>query len=279
MKIEKPIINPETEKSINSIINKLPQSLLITGPVGVGLRTIGMYIAKMRNVKPDLVLPEKNEKINIEEGIINVDIIRRLYKETSTKNIKERMFIIDHAERMTHQAQNAFLKLLEEPNANIHFMLLSHTTSNILPTIMSRVKHVYVRPITEKQTISLLQQLKVGDEVKLSQLLFIALGLPAEIIRLVKDEDYFIKRSQIIKDAKTLVSGKLYQKLLISHKYKDNRNDSLILIMDTANILKKSLSDADNQEKIIKYIDKTLKAYDRILSNGNIRLCLADMVL
>jgi len=46
MKIEKPIINPETEKSINSIINKLPQSLLITGPVGVGLRTIGMYIAK-----------------------------------------------------------------------------------------------------------------------------------------------------------------------------------------------------------------------------------------
>lgn len=249
MTVEKPLIHPETEKSINSVINKLPQSLLITGPIGVGLQTIGIYIAKKRNVKPDIILPEKNEQINIDDGIINVDIIRRLYKETSTKNKKERIFIIDYAERMTHQAQNAFLKLLEEPNENIHFMLLSHTTSNILPTIMSRVKHIHMRNLTENQTKILLKRLNVSDEVKLSQLLFIASGLPAELIRLIDDDDYFSKRSQIIKDAKVLVSGNLYQKLLISQKYKDDRNSSLMLIMDTANILKKSLGDADNSTK------------------------------
>lgn len=279
MTIKKPLINPETEKSINSVINKLPQSLLITGPIGVGLQTVSIYIAKKRNAKPDIILPEKNEQINTNEGIINVDIIRRLYKETSTKNVKERIFIIDYAERMTHQAQNAFLKLLEEPNDNIHFMLLSHTTSNILPTIISRVKHIHMRTLAENQTKLLLKGLGVSDEVKLSQLLFIASGLPAELIRLIEDKEYFNKRSQIIKDAKVLVSGNLYQKLLISQKYKDDRNSSLMLIMDTANILKKSLGDTNNQEKIIRYIDKTLKTYDRILSNGNIRLCLSNMVL
>jgi len=145
MKVEKPLINPETEKLIDSVINKLPQSLLITGPLGIGLQTIGMYIAKSRGVKPTLILPEKNEQINTDEGIINIDIIRRLYQQTSTKNAKEQIFIIDYAERMTHQAQNAFLKLLEEPNETIYFILLSHTTSNILPTIMSRVRHINLR--------------------------------------------------------------------------------------------------------------------------------------
>ena len=121
--------------------------------------------------------------------------------------------------------------------------------------------------------------MKVIDKVERSQLLFIASGLPAEIIRLVNDKNYFVKRSQIIKDAKVLVTGTLYQKLLIAQKYKDDRSNSLILVMDTANILKKSLSDTVNQEKIIRYIDKTLRTYDRILSNGNIRLCLVEMVL
>jgi len=279
MKVEKPLINPETEKLIDSVINKLPQSLLITGPLGIGLQTIGMYIAKSRGVKPTLILPEKNEQINTDEGIINIDIIRRLYQQTSTKNAKEQIFIIDYAERMTHQAQNAFLKLLEEPNETIYFILLSHTTSNILPTIMSRVRHINLRLLTNSQTELLLKQLKVIDKVERSQLLFIASGLPAEIIRLVNDKNYFVKRSQIIKDAKVLVTGTLYQKLLIAQKYKDDRSNSLILVMDTANILKKSLSDTVNQEKIIRYIDKTLRTYDRILSNGNIRLCLVEMVL
>lgn len=279
MTIEKPLINPETEKSINSVINKLPQSLLITGPVGIGLKTISTYIAKARNTKPDLVLPEKNEQVNLDDGIINVDIIRRLYKETSTKNAKERIFIIDYAERITQQAQNAFLKLLEEPNTNIHFILLSHTTSNILPTIISRVKHIYMRPLNDSQTEVLLKQLNITDKVKHSQLLFIASGLPAELIRLTEDEDYFAKRSQIIKDAKILVTGNLYKKILVAQKYKDNRSASLILIMDTANILKKSLNDKVNQDKILQKIHKALKAYDRISSNGNIRLCLVDMML
>jgi len=279
MKVEKPLINPETEKLIDSVINKLPQSLLITGPLGIGLQTIGMYIAKSRGVKPTLILPEKNEQINTDEGIINIDIIRRLYQQTSTKNAKEQIFIIDYAERMTHQAQNAFLKLLEEPNETIYFILLSHTTSNILPTIISRVRHINLRLLTNSQTELLLKQLKVIDKVERSQLLFIASGLPAEIIRLVNDKNYFVKRSQIIKDAKVLVTGTLYQKLLIAQKYKDDRSNSLILVMDTANILKKSLSDTVNQEKMIRYIDKTLRTYDRILSNGNIRLCLVEMVL
>jgi len=277
--MKKPLINPDSEKSINSVIKNLPQSLMITGDIGIGLQTISLYIAHNRSTKPTVILPEKNDEINENDGIISVDIIRRLYQETSTKNLQERIFIIDYAERMTHQAQNAFLKLLEEPGNNIHFILLSHTTSNILPTILSRVKHINLKPITDKQTNTLLKEFAVTDKVKLSQLLFIASGLPAELTRLAKDENYFKRRSQIIMDAKILVNGRLYQKLLVVQKYKDNRENALALTIDVANILKKSLSGAADQEKIINYIEKALKTYDSILANGNIRLCLSNMVV
>lgn len=277
--MKKPLINPDSEKYINSVIKNLPQSLMITGDIGIGLQTISLYIAHNRNTKPTVILPEKNDEINENDGIISVDIIRRLYQETSTKNLQERIFIIDYAERMTHQAQNAFLKLLEEPGNNIHFILLSHTTSNVLPTILSRVKHINLKPITDKQTNTLLKEFAVTDKVKLSQLLFIASGLPAELTRLAKDENYFKRRSQIIMDAKILVNGRLYQKLLVVQKYKDNRENALALTIDVANILKKSLSGTADQEKIINYIEKALKTYDRILANGNIRLCLSNMVV
>lgn len=277
--MKKPLINPDSEKYINSVIKNLPQSLMITGDIGIGLQTISLYIAHNRSTKPTVILPEKNDEINENDGIISVDIIRRLYQETSTKNLQERIFIIDYAERMTHQAQNAFLKLLEEPGNNIHFILLSHTTSNVLPTILSRVKHINLKPITDKQTNTLLKEFAVTDKVKLSQLLFIASGLPAELTRLAKDENYFKRRSQIIMDAKILVNGRLYQKLLVVQKYKDNRENALALTIDVANILKKSLSGAADQEKIINYIEKALKTYDSILANGNIRLCLSNMVV
>jgi DNA polymerase-3 subunit delta' len=80
---------------------------------------------------PIIILPEKDEKIDIEKGVISVEIMRRLYDETRTKTEGERIIIIDYAERMTTQAQNAFLKLLEEPGDDVYFILVSNTTSKL----------------------------------------------------------------------------------------------------------------------------------------------------
>jgi len=62
----KPIMNPASEVLFVAITDNLPQSLLITGESRVGLSTIASYIAQLRNVKPIIVLPEKDEKIDID---------------------------------------------------------------------------------------------------------------------------------------------------------------------------------------------------------------------
>lgn len=274
----KPIIHPASEKILFAVIKRLPQSLLLTGDSGVGLSTISQYIAELCNVTPTIILPEKDEKVDIDKGVISVDIMRRLYNETRTKIVGNRIIIIDYAERMTHQAQNAFLKLLEEPGKGVHFVLVSHSISKLLPTIVSRTERIDIRPINIEQSEQLLDSLKVTDKTKRSQLLFIAQGLPAELTRLSVDEMYFEKRSATVRDARELLRGNIFQKLLIAQQYKDDRALALILLLDVTRILKRSIV-ANPQIDAINRIDGTLNAYQQIEANGNIRLCLTRMVL
>jgi len=274
----KPILNPASEKIILATINDMPQSLLITGPKGVGLLTSAKYVAELLKVKPTIILPEKDEKIDLESGIITVDIMRKVADSVKTKSVNKNIIIIDYAERMNASAQNSFLKLLEEPNDNVYFILVSNSASKLLPTTLSRVKKIDIKPISSDQSVKLLDDLKVKDDTKRSQLLFMANGLPAELTRLVNDDDYFKKSSDIMKDARELLQGKLYQKLLIAQRYKDDRGMTLDLLTAVTKILKHSI---DNKPQIdtIKRIDIVLKTYQRIEANGNIRLCLAYMVL
>lgn len=272
------IINPTSEKTLLIIAQRLPQSLLLTGETGVGLSTISRYIAELRQVTPMTILPEKDEKIDINNGVISVDSMRYLYNETRTKIVGERIIIIDYAERMTQQAQNAFLKLLEEPGEGIHFILVSHSISKLLPTILSRVESLDIRPVTTEQSEQLLDSLGITDKVERSQLLFMADGLPAELTRLCNDSAYFEKRSLAVRDARELIRGSLYQKLLIAQRYKDDRASALTLLLDIAKILKLSIS-SNPQINTIKYIDVVLNAYQHIEANGNIRLCLARMII
>jgi DNA polymerase-3 subunit delta' len=271
------LINQGTKKIIDSLCHRLPQSLLLFGEPGVGLSVISKYITDCFDTKPTIILPEKDDKIDLEKGIVSVDIMRRLYSDTKTVASKKRFIVIDYAERMTHQAQNAFLKLLEEPGRNTHFILLSHSTANILPTIMSRVEKVNIKPISTKQSNELLDKLGVDDKTKRAQLLYIASGLPAELTRLSSDKQYFESRVIIIRDAREILSGKPYQKLLTIQRYKDSRASALILLTDMAHILRLSISSGQSHETINK-IDTILKVYQQIESNCNIRLCLAQLI-
>jgi DNA polymerase III delta prime subunit len=270
----KPVLNPTSEKQIAAVIKKTPQSMLLTGENGVGLVTVAKYIAENRGAKPQIILPEKDEKIDLDKGVISVEIMRRLYEESGTKTTSDRIIIIDYAERMTVQAQNAFLKLLEEPSVNTYFMLLSHAASKMLPTILSRAERLEVRPISRNQSEKLLDTLGVKDSTKRSQMLFMADGLPAELTRLSSDDMYFDCMSGLVRDARELLRGNTYQKLLLAQKYKDDRYSTLILLTNASKILKKSLSDNPTPETI-QLIDKLLRTYQRIEANGNIRLCLA----
>ena len=263
---------------LDAVVRDEPHALLLTGPAGIGLATIASSLYVSGHAQVITVLPEKNEKVDLEKGIITVDSIRRLYDATRTLEPKGRVIIIDYAERMAPAAQNAFLKLLEEPTEGTRFMLLSHQPELLLPTITSRSQQVALRPITAEQSTELLDTLGVQDATKRAQLLFIAQGLPAELTRLVSDDERFDARATVVKDARSLVTGAAYEKLLLAKKYKDSREDALTLLEDALKLLKRTVA-ANGDAMSLRMLTRFEAIHKRVTEQGNVRLQLSATVL
>ncbi len=83
------------------------------------------------------------------EGLsVKIDQIREIKKEMSLKPRRDggfRVTIIEGAEKMTTEAQNSLLKLLEEPPDRAVFVLVSQNPSGLLPTVRSRCQVVRLR--------------------------------------------------------------------------------------------------------------------------------------
>lgn len=271
--MSKHYFHPSTQSTLELLKKDLPQALLVAGPVGIGLSAVHTHFGDELGIIAQVILPEKDEKVDVEKGVISVDSVRRIYDMTKTIETGKRLIVIDFAERMGVQAQNAFLKLLEEPGKNTHFMLLTHEPAKLLPTIHSRVQQFDVRSITETQSEELLDELGIKDPQKRSQLLFMASGLPAELSRLSSDERYFEARAQIVRDARTFLQGSEYDRLKLAAMYKDDRNKALLLIDDTLKMLQRNIE--QGKIELIPKVEKLLEAYQRLEANGNVRLQLA----
>lgn len=270
------ISHPTSALQFAALSKKLPQSLLLSGAVGVGLKTIASDLAGSHF--EGLIQPQNAKEEIDPNGTIGVDAIRRLYHQTRAKRTTDHVIIIDDADRMSAGAQAAFLKLLEEPNEHTHFILTSHQPQKLLPTIRSRVQHTSVQPINDVQTREYIKALGVEDQTKRIQLTFIASGLPAELSRLVGDDNYFAARAAIITDARTLLQASSYEKLLVVQKYQSDRTNALQLVDSAMYIIRRSLA-ANPQPLLVQQLEGLLHIRENIATQHNIRLQLARFVL
>lgn len=270
-----PIYNQATQRHISRFREHLPHALLITGESGAGLMTAAKDLAAKDLAFCVTPLTKTGEQNQI-TGIISVERIRDLYDLTKGKTHKRRVVIIDDADRMNEAAQNAFLKLLEEPTGSTHFILTSHTPEKLLPTITSRVQHLRIGKLSASQTATLLTT--VGDAKKKTQLLFLAEGLPAEIHRLLNDERYFETQSQLVRDAHLFIGGDRYTRITKAFAYAGNRDNALQLLTVAKMLLKRTLAHNPSPETITRaeLVAETIK---RINGQANVRIQLLRLVV
>jgi DNA polymerase III delta prime subunit len=271
------VTHPHTQRMMKAFSASDAHAVIITGQEGVGLTTIATEIASNGSAVTMTVLPEKDEKVDIEKGTITIQSIRRLYDLTKTVEPNGRVIIIDYAERMGIPAQNAFLKLLEEPVAGTRFVLLTHQLETLLPTIVSRSQLITVKPVSDDDSNALLTHLKVTDATKRAQLLFIASGRPAALTRLAADETIFATRAQIIKDARTFITGTSYDRLQLAHQYKSDRTAALTMLEDALKLLRRSLSDKGEQTTL-EALTRLEVIHKRLSEQGNVKLQLSSAV-
>jgi replication-associated recombination protein RarA len=271
------VLHPISEKHLASVTHHLPQSLLLSGKRGIGLSTLAHEIAG-KQLASVLRPQDKKEQTDNENSTISVEMIRQLYEQTRAKRSDARVIIIDDADRMSRGAAAAFLKLLEEPSEHTHFILTSHAPQLLPATILSRVQELTLQPLSSDQTKQYLTALGINNPTKRMQLQFIADGLPAEIMRLHENDDYFQKKAAIMGDARTLLQATPYDKLLIVQKYHTNRDTAIQLIDSALTIARHSLS-AKPQPTLVNQLEQLVTVREHLAANFSVRLQLVQLVV
>jgi DNA polymerase-3 subunit delta' len=179
---------------------------------------------------------------------------------------------------MTASAQNSLLKLLEEPNESIHFILTSHSPDRLLATIRSRVRTLAVPPLSTLESRRLLHSIGIKDKLAEQRLLFVADGLPAELRRLVETDGDFKELSDRVNKARRLIEGSAYDRLAVVSTLTEDRAGSLKVIETVILLLRRSLTNNPDQATL-RFIDRLLGASDAIRANGHVRLHLAAAVV
>ncbi len=111
---------------------------------------------------PDIirVTHEKPNTISVDDirSQVNNDVAIKPYSSDY------KIYIINEAEKMTVQAQNAILKTLEEPPAYAVILLLVSNLNTLLPTIVSRCVVLNMKPVSDELVKKyLMEQLQVPD--------------------------------------------------------------------------------------------------------------------
>ena len=159
----------------------LPPSLIFAGPDGVGKRTAAVALAQLVNCPtPVLADRSRSERVSArpapadsgskdacgtcasctriarlvhadvhivepgDTGVIKVDQVREVVERTAYRPFegRRRVVIVDEADAMLAEAQNALLKTLEEPPSASMFVLVTSRPDELLPTVRSRCQRL-----------------------------------------------------------------------------------------------------------------------------------------
>lgn len=172
----------QAEKTLLNLAlsGRMPHAWIFTGPAGIGKATLAYRLARFLlyrgvlskmddRVQPDTmaVLPEAPVSSQIAAGShpdllsiaplevgkdISVEQIRAVppFLSMTAAQSGWRIVIVDHAESMTRSAQNALLKVLEEPSPNSLLILLAENMGALLPTIRSRSRILRLQTDTNR---------------------------------------------------------------------------------------------------------------------------------
>lgn len=111
---------------------------------------------------PDLITVERafDAAKGQYKGLVDVEEIRRIapFLRMTSSDGGWRAVIIDDADRMNRNAQNALLKILEEPPKNTVIILITHRVGALIPTIRSRTRAIAFQSIEEERLITIMKE-------------------------------------------------------------------------------------------------------------------------
>jgi len=193
---------------------RLEAGYLFTGPEGIGKRQVALALAKKLNCLEDKedacgncssclkIGNNQHPDVHIiadAEPQIKIDVIRQLQKEMSLRAYegKFKIFIIDNAHKLTAEASNSLLKILEEPPKGSLIILITDKPGSLFKTVISRCKIVKFSPLKREELEEILKEDYKLDTGYAHFLAYFSEGRLGRALKL-KEEDTINKKNQII---------------------------------------------------------------------------------
>jgi DNA polymerase-3 subunit delta' len=222
---------------------------------------------------------------------IKIDYVRELIGKTNlTSQGAKRIVLIENVERMPVEAQNSFLKTLEEPTKDTFFIMTTSRVGHLLSTIISRVRRYDFFPVDSNYLLQALSE-RFPGHVDLDEIVQVAQGRPGLAIQLLNSPgllndykklysqiDYFIRNNDVV--AKFVYVDSIYAETSqiqlffdtffrylrkVIHDYNSDSNVSLAHRFSLAQIV-----------HLFEYLVKTRYLVER---NANKKLALENFML
>lgn len=250
--------------------------------------------------QPDIiyVTHEKPNTLGVEDirKQLNDDIVLKPYSS------KYKIYIIDEAEKMNVQAQNALLKTIEEPPAYAIILLLTTNADTFLPTILSRCVRLDLKAVADEKLRKFLMEEKQVPDYQADICVAFAQGNVGKAIQLAGSENFNEMKNSALQLIKRLKEIDLYEmtqavKQIAEYKLEINDYFDLMMIWYRDVLLYKATADANrlifqdeiynikkeasksSYEGIERILAALEKAKQRLRANVNFELVMELLLL
>lgn len=177
---------------------------------------------------PDIVFVNMGDKKSI-----GVDKVREMSKDVYIKPFEgeNKVYIIENGGALTDEAQNAMLKILEEPPEYAVFIIIITSSSILLPTVASRCTRVRFTPLSEEKMRKYIEE-KHGDEaINTDFLIRFSQGIPKAADDIINDPDFEPLRHEAFKMLVPLLSKHRISAYAVC-EFLENNKEKAELIFD-----------------------------------------------
>lgn len=283
------VINRQTEQQLKQLIANPSHAVLLLGPDGIGKTAISLYVSQIiLSLQPtELESYPYFYHLQPEGSAISIAAVRDIQKAlrlktTGTTSIR-RIICIDHADALTQEAQNALLKILEEPPADTVLILTAHHKHALLPTILSRTQIITVHAPAQQQ----LEQhfIEMGSNATAVQrAYFLSGGLPGLMHGMLHNKTEHPLLAQVAA-AKDFLKQTTFERLASIDtltKQKETLNpflEALVRIASSGLMQAANRGDIKGIRQWHSIRNEVTKAQDALQRSANAKLVLTKMLL